>query len=272
VEDLGEGVLNQKIPFITELAHKYVGVDPLEELIPVRPAVHYTMGGIHVDTYGRVLAPDGSWVRGLWAAGEAAAVSVHGANRLGSNSLSECSVWGRLTGEAAAKYAMEAPTPSTDERYIEAAQGEESRIFDKLLHKETGGISVYELKGRLQDAMEQHFGPFRQGSTMKEGIPKLLKIREDFANVRVEDGGRVYNQNLKDALELDGMIDAALAVAYGALARQESRGAHYRLDYPRRDDENWLKHTVAFFNGGQIQLSYIPVRITKWTKFEERKY
>jgi succinate dehydrogenase / fumarate reductase flavoprotein subunit len=269
---LGEGVLTQKIPFITELAHKYVGVDPLEEPIPVRPAVHYFMGGIHVDTYGRVLAPDGSWVRGLWAAGEAAAVSVHGANRLGSNSLSECSIWGRLTGEAAAKYAMEAPTPATDERYIKAAQGEESRIFDKLLHKETGGISVYELRGRLQDAMEQHFGPYRQESTMKEGIPKLLKIREDFANVRVEDGGRVYNQNLKDALELDGMIDAALAVAYGALARQESRGAHYRLDYPKRDDKNWLKHTLAFFNGGQIQLSYIPVRITKWTKFEERKY
>ncbi|MEL9991872.1 MAG: succinate dehydrogenase/fumarate reductase flavoprotein subunit [Thermoproteus sp.] len=269
---LGEEVLNQKIPFIRELAHKYAGVDALSELIPVRPAVHYTMGGIHTDTYGRVLTPSGEWVKGLWAAGEAASVSVHGANRLGSNSLSECSVWGRLTGEQAAKYAMEAPAPSTDEKYIKIAQEEESRIFDKLLHKETNGISVYELKGRLQDTMEQHYGPFRHESTMKEGIPKLLKIREDFSRIRIEDGSRIYNQNLKDALELDGMIDVALAVAYGALARQESRGAHYRLDYPKRDDVNWLKHTLAYFVGGQLQLSYVPVRITKWTKFEERKY
>ncbi|CCC81519.1 succinate dehydrogenase/fumarate reductase flavoprotein subunit [Thermoproteus tenax] len=269
---LGEDVLNQKIPFIRELAHKYVGIDPLTELIPVRPAVHYTMGGINADTYGRALTADGQWVRGLWVAGEAAAISVHGANRLGSNSLSECSVWGRLTGEAAAKYALEKPSPALDGHYKEVAQSEESRIFDRLLHTETGGISVYELKGRLQDTMEQHFGPFRHESVMKEGIPKLLKIKEDIAKVRIEDRSRVYNQNLKDALELDGMIEVALAIAYGALSRQESRGAHYRLDYPKRDDANWLKHTIAYLDGGQIRLTYAPVRITKWTKLEERKY
>lgn len=269
---LGEEKINQRIPFIRELAHKYAGVDALSELIPVRPAVHYTMGGIHADTYGRALTPDGQWIKGLWAAGEAAAISIHGANRLGSNSLSECSVWGRITGEAAAKYAMEKPEPAVDDGLIKIAQQEESRVFDKLLHTETGGASVYELRGRLQDVMEQHFGPFRQESLMKEGVPKLKQIREDFAKIRIVDGSRVYNQNLKDALELDGMIDVALAVAYGALARQESRGAHYRLDFLKRDDANWLRHTVAYLYGGELQLAYAPVRITKWTKFEERKY
>ncbi|MBP1448667.1 MAG: FAD-binding protein, partial [Thermoproteus sp.] len=269
---LGEEKINQRIPFIRELAHKYAGVDVLSELIPVRPAVHYTMGGIHADTYGRVLTPDGQWIKGLWVAGEAAAISVHGANRLGSNSLSECSVWGRITGEAAAKYAMEKPEPAVDDGLIKIAQQEESRVFDKLLHTETGGVSVYELRGRLQDVMEQHFGPFRQESLMKEGVSKLKQIREDFAKIRIVDGSRVYNQNLKDALELDGMIDVALAVAYGALARQESRGAHYRLDFLKRDDANWLRHTVAYLYGGELQLAYAPVRITKWTTFEERKY
>ncbi|MFB6491410.1 MAG: succinate dehydrogenase/fumarate reductase flavoprotein subunit, partial [Thermoproteus sp. AZ2] len=205
-------------------------------------------------------------------AGEAASISVHGANRLGSNSLSECAVWGRLTGEQAAKYAIERPEPASDGRLAEIAKGEEARIFDKLLHTEAGGVSVYELKARLQDTMEEHYGPFRQESKMKEGLPKLKKIREDFAKIRIVDGSRVYNQNLKDALELDGMIDVALAIALGALARQESRGAHYRLDYPKRDDANWLKHTLAYFRGDEMELSYVPVRITKWTKFEERKY
>jgi len=261
---LGEGVLNQKIPFITELAHKYVGVDPLEELIPVRPAVHYTMGGIHVDTYGRVLAPDGSWVRGLWAAGEAAAVSVHGANRLGSNSLSECSVWGRLTGEAAAKYAMEAPSQTEDREARAAFEDEERRLFDRLLHRESGGISLGEVKAAVQNALHTGAGIFRHGSLLERAVSELMRASARILQVNVHDVGTVYNMELKELVELDGAALAAQVILLGAYFRRESRGAHYRLDYPRRDDENWLKHTVAYRYGGGVVVRWEPVRIVKW--------
>jgi len=271
LKHLGEERINKRIPFIRELAHKYAGIDALSEPIPVRPAVHYTMGGIHTDTWGRVLTADGQWIRGLWAAGEAAAVSIHGANRLGSNSLSECSVWGRLTGEQAAKYALETPPLSSpDEKLMEETKKEESRIFDSLLHKETAAPNPYEVKKQLNDIMEEHFGPFRHGSSMAEGLAKLKKLRE-YNSFRVTDGSRVYNQNLKDALEIDGMIDLALVVGLGAYARAESRGAHYRLDYPKRDDVNWLKHTIAYLYGGEVKLTYTTVTITKWQP-EERRY
>ncbi|WP_069808226.1 succinate dehydrogenase/fumarate reductase flavoprotein subunit [Vulcanisaeta thermophila] len=268
---LGEQVLNEKLPMIRELAYRYAGIDPLSEIIPVRPAVHYTMGGVHTDIMGRVLMADGTWIKGLWAAGEAASVSVHGANRLGSNSLTECAVWGRLTGEQAAKYVLENPAPITEGSVLEVAKREESRVFDKLLHKEVNAVSVYQVKRELQDIMEEHFGPFREGSKMSEGISKLTKLLDKVKSMRVEDTGRIYNQNLKDALEVEGMVELALVVGMGAYARTESRGAHYRLDYPKRDDENWLKHTLAYLYGGEIQLTYTPVRITKW-KPEERKY
>jgi len=268
---LGEEKINRRIPFIRELAHKYAGIDVLSEPIPVRPAVHYTMGGIHTDTWGRVLTADGKWVRGLWAAGEAASVNIHGANRLGSNSLSECSVWGRLAGEQAAKYVLETSRlPSPDGKLLDVAKGEESRVFDRLLHKEQNAPSPYEVKKQLNDIMEEHFGPFRHGSSMAEGLAKLKKLRE-FSSFRVVDSSRVYNQNLKDALEVDGMLDLAMVVGIGAYARSESRGAHYRLDYPKRDDVNWLRHTVAYMYGGELKLLYTPVTITKWQP-EERRY
>ena len=268
---LGEEKINKRIPFIRELAHKYAGIDIFTELIPVRPAVHYTMGGIHTDTWGRVLSADGEWIRGLWAAGEAAAVSVHGANRLGSNSLSECAVWGRLTGEQAAKYVIESPAMSEpDGSFLEIVKLEESRVFDNLLHKETNAPTPYEVKKQLNDVMEEHFGPFRHGSVMEEGLAKLKKLRE-YRSFRVVDGSRVYNQNLKDALEIDGMLDLAIALGIGALRRSESRGAHYRLDFPKRDDENWLKHTLVYLHGGVFQISYLNVTMTKW-KPEERRY
>jgi succinate dehydrogenase / fumarate reductase flavoprotein subunit len=163
---------------------------------------------------------------------------VHGANRLGSNSLSECAVWGRLTGEQAAKYAVEKPEPSVNLRLLEAAKGEEARIFDKLLHTEAGGVSVYELAAKLSEAMEEGVGILRHPSKMAEAIAAIKKIGEELARVRLEDRGRVYNSNLRDLLQLAGMVKAAEAVAKGAYLREESRGAHYRLDYPRKD-ERW---------------------------------
>ncbi|MFP3215806.1 MAG: succinate dehydrogenase/fumarate reductase flavoprotein subunit [Vulcanisaeta sp.] len=268
---LSEDVINRKLPFIRELAHKYAGLDPLSDLIPVRPAVHYTMGGVHADINGRVLRADGTWIRGLWAAGEAASISVHGANRLGSNSLTECLVWGHITGEEAAKYAMEKPEVSVEGSIIDVAKREESRVFDKLIHKEVNASTPYDIKHELNDIMEEHFGPFREASKMSEGLSKLHRLLEKAGSMRIDDSNRVYNQNLKDALEVDGMVELALVVGLGAYARTESRGAHYRLDYPKRDDVNWLKHTVAYLYGGEIQLTYVPVRITRW-KPEERKY
>jgi succinate dehydrogenase / fumarate reductase flavoprotein subunit len=268
---LGEEVINRKLPFIRELAHKYVGIDPLSDLIPVRPAVHYTMGGVHADMHGRVLKADGTWIKGLWAAGEAASISIHGANRLGSNSLTECLVWGRITGEESVKYAMEKPELVTDDSIIEIAKKEESRVFDKLIHKEVNANTPYDVKRELNDIMEEHFGPFRESSKMSEGLSKLLRLLEKAKSMRIDDSSRVYNQNLKDALEADGMVELGLVIGLGAYARAESRGAHYRLDYPKRDDTNWLKHTVAYLYGGEVQLAYVPVTITRW-KPEERKY
>ncbi|MFN7105984.1 MAG: FAD-binding protein, partial [Pyrobaculum sp.] len=267
---LGEEKINKSIPFIRELAHKYAGIDVFSELIPVAPAVHYFMGGIHTDVWGRVLTADGEWVRGLWAAGEAAAVSVHGANRLGSNSLSECAVWGRLTGEQAAKYILETPPISQPEGdMIDAQKQDETKIFDKLLN-EVNAPTPYEVRRELNEVMEEHFGPFRHGSSMAAGLAKLKKLR-DITSFRVVDSSRVYNQNLKDALEIDGMLDLALVIGVGAYTRAESRGAHYRLEIPKRDDVNWLKHTVAYLHGGEVKISYTPVTITKW-KPEERRY
>ncbi|KUO88398.1 MAG: fumarate reductase [Thermoproteus sp. JCHS_4] len=256
--------LKERLPLLLEVARTYAGLDPSEDLIPVAPAVHYFMGGIHVDTYGRVLAPDGSWVRGLWAAGEAAAVSVHGANRLGSNSLSECSVWGRLTGEAAAKYAMEAPSQTEDREARAAFEDEERRLFDKLLHRESGGISLGEVKAAVQNALHTGAGIFRHGSLLERAVSELMRASARILQVNVHDVGTVYNMELKELVELDGAALAAQVILLGAYFRRESRGAHYRLDYPRRDDESWLKHTVAYKYGGGVVVRWEPVRIVKW--------
>ncbi|MFP3347705.1 MAG: succinate dehydrogenase/fumarate reductase flavoprotein subunit [Thermoproteus sp.] len=256
--------LKERLPLLLEVARTYAGLDPSEDLIPVAPAVHYFMGGIHVDTYGRVLAPDGSWVRGLWAAGEAAAVSVHGANRLGSNSLSECSVWGRLTGEAAAKYAMEAPSQTEDREARAAFEDEERRLFDRLLHRESGGISLGEVKAAVQNALHTGAGIFRHGSLLERAVSELMRASARILQVNVHDVGTVYNMELKELVELDGAALAAQVILLGAYFRRESRGAHYRLDYPRRDDENWLRHTVAYRYGGGVVVRWEPVRIVKW--------
>ncbi|MDT7882042.1 MAG: succinate dehydrogenase/fumarate reductase flavoprotein subunit [Thermoproteus sp.] len=256
--------LKERLPLLLEVARTYAGLDPSEDLIPVAPAVHYFMGGIHVDTYGRVLAPDGSWVKGLWAAGEAAAVSVHGANRLGSNSLSECSVWGRLTGEAAAKYAMEAPSQTEDREARAALEDEERRLFDRLLHRESGGISLGEVKAAVQNALHTGAGIFRHGSLLERAVSELMRASARILQVNVHDVGTVYNMELKELVELDGAALAAQVILLGAYFRRESRGAHYRLDYPRRDDENWLKHTVAYRYGGGVVVRWEPVRIVKW--------
>ncbi len=187
---LGEEKINKRLPMIREIVIKTLGIDPVDEPIPVRPAMHYMMGGIRTDLYGQVLL-DGvnTRVPNLWAAGEAANVSVHGANRLGSNSLSECLVWGRLTGAAAAKYAMSAPDSMLEYSGDIATKvaNEESRIFDKLLHKEVGAENPYAIREELNRTMDTYVYVFRDKSGLEEAYSTIKRLRERFSNVRIED-------------------------------------------------------------------------------------
>lgn len=268
---LGEDRINERLPMIREIAMKNLGIDPVDEPIPVRPGMHYMMGGIHVDLYGRVMINDKEAIPNLWAAGEAASVSVHGANRLGSNSLSECLVWGRLTGDAAVNYALGAPDVEFTGDVRTVVEEEERRIFDKLLHKEVNAENPYAIRSELNWVMDNYVYVFRSREGLEEAYSRIRRLRDRLPMMRIEDKGRYYNTNLRDALELDFLVDQAEVVVVSALARTESRGAHYRVDYPRRNDEEWLKHTLAYYTKEGPELSYVPVRITRW-KPEERRY
>ncbi|MCE4604489.1 MAG: succinate dehydrogenase/fumarate reductase flavoprotein subunit [Aeropyrum sp.] len=266
---LGEEKINERLPAVREIAIRYAGIDPVEEPLPVRPVAHYTMGGIRTDSYYRVLDGEGRWVKGLFAAGEVAASSIHGANRLGSNSTAECLTSGRITGLLAAEYALKAPTPRGVSP--ERSESEESWVYS-LLKRESGTPS-YQIKRQLRDTMGKYFYVIRDEEGMKNGLLTIIKLRSMFRNeVYIEDKGRIYNTDLIAALETANMLDAALAVAKAALNRAESRGAHYRVDYPKRDDANWLKHTLVLPSGeDDVKILYEPVRITTW-KPVERKY
>ena len=267
---LGEEKLNDRLPAVREIAIRYIGVDPAEEPIPVRPAAHYSMGGIHTNKYSMALDVEGKWIKGVWVAGEAGAMSVHGANRLGTNSTAECLTTGRVAGFLAGKYVLEGaklPEPPSEDR----VKAEEKWIYDEMLKKESGE-SLYTIRNELRNTMGKNFYIFRDEEGMKKGLAKILELRKRMKNVYPFDKSRIYNTDLIAAIETQNLLDTALVVAKGALARQESRGAHYRLDYPKRDDENWLKHTLAVRYGeDDVRLSYIPVEITTW-KPVERKY
>jgi len=268
---LGEEKINEKLPNIREIGIRYVGIDPVEEPLPVFPAAHYHMGGIATDIYYRVMTPDGKWVKGLFAAGEAAAASVHGANRLGGNATAECLVSGRITGMLAGEYALKVGEPSSPEPDV--AKKEEDFVWG-LLKRESGTPS-YQVKKRMHDIMMKDFYVFRDGTNMSEGLSELLKLRDSFlTSVYIEDKGTIYNTDLVAALETYNMLQDAVIVAAAALNRTESRGAHYRLDYPKRDDVNWLKHTIAVKDVSTnlgVSFTYQPVTLTTW-KPVERKY
>lgn len=258
---LGADKINERLPFIRELAIHYVGLDPIHKPLPVHPVQHYTMGGIHVDINGTTP------VKGLWAAGEAACVSIHGANRLGTNSTAECLVYGRLTGQQAAEYAMSKQAAES----MPAEQVDESeRRIHEILKRETGE-SVYPIREELRETMEKHVGIFRDHDGLVNAIKKIRELKEKLKGVRVSDKSRAFNTDLISTLEVDYMLDIAEIAALCAHARIESRGAHARLDYPVRDDQNWLKHSMAYFTKEGPRLDYIPPRITKWTPVE-RKY
>jgi fumarate reductase flavoprotein subunit len=261
---LGEELIDKKLPFVRELASKYVGIDPVHEPIPVRPVVHYMMGGISTDIDAKTN------LEGLYAAGESACVSLNGANRLGSNSLTELLVFGNRAGRAAAKYASTASAPASAK--IEALAADEQRRLDRQFLKKDGGKEkIATLRQEMQKAMEEGAGIYRDEQNMQKTCNTLRALRERFKNIIIEDRDSTFNTEVMNALELDYMLDVAETVANSALKRKESRGSHTRTDYPKRDDENFLRHTLAYRGADGPRIEYLPVTITRWAP-EERKY
>ncbi len=259
---LGADKINERLPMIREIAMRFKFIDPIYEPIPIRPAAHYFMGGIHTNIDGATP------IEGIWVAGEAGCGSLHGANRLGTNSTAECLVWGRITGDNAAKYASSQKTlpPSPQSTTLKA---EETRLFHRF--SSNGTESAYALRRELQRTMDSQVAIYRTGPDLEAALKKIRELKQRIPDIRVRDHGRIYNTDLLSALEVDNLLDLAEVIVTGALARTESRGAHYRRDYPQRDDANWLKHTLAYYTPTGPRLDYIPVTITMWQPVE-RKY
>ena len=253
---LGEKLIDLKIPFVRELCLKYENIDPVKELIPVRPVVHYMMGGVHTDINGATSIP------GLFAAGEVACVSINGANRLGSNSLPELLVFGARAGKAAAAFASQ-QREATPAALLQAE--DEKRSLEALLGKTDGRERISTLREEMQKTMEKSVGIYRTGPSLEEAETKLADLQDRFARVTIEDHTQTFNTNLVSALELSFMLDVAATMVECAKKRTESRGAHQRSDFPKRDDQNFLAHSlVARGSDGRAHVKYLPVTITRW--------
>ncbi|HET9743202.1 MAG TPA: fumarate reductase (quinol) flavoprotein subunit [Terriglobales bacterium] len=255
---LGEKLINQKLPFVRELCLKYEGIDPVRQLIPVRPVVHYVMGGIATDINGVTPIP------GLFAAGECACVSINGANRLGSNSLPEILVFGARAGKAAAEYVTTAP--EVQSAAIEAqALDERRRLEQQFLRKSGGTERVATLREEMQKAAEAGAGIYRTERSLREAAEKLAELQQRAQNLVLDDHSRTFNTEILSALELHAMLDVATSIVHSALHRTESRGAHQRSDYPTRDDRNFLAHSmITRTSDGSVRTDYQPVVITRW--------
>jgi fumarate reductase flavoprotein subunit len=254
---LGEAKINERLPMVRELASSYVGVDPVYEPIPVRPVVHYTMGGIDTDIDAATS------VEGLYAAGECACVSINGANRLGSNSLTELLVFGARAGDGAATVARRDIAKSDDRGIQAAAEAAEDRVLN-LFRKTDGTESISGLRREMNDAMEAGAGIYRSEDTLQACIETLQQIRERYKGILLADKSNVFNTDLVEALELGAMIDVAVAMACSASQRKESRGSHQRLDHPDRDDSTYLKHSLARYSDTDPPaIDYCDVTITR---------
>jgi succinate dehydrogenase / fumarate reductase, flavoprotein subunit len=267
---LGEEKIDERLPMIKELAMKLLAMNPAHDPLPVRPAAHYTMGGIHENIQGQVMKDDASTpVEGLWAAGECGCVSVHGANRLGSNSLSHCVIWGRITGEAAARRALATKSfPGQDEvrDQIEAAA---ARLDE--LRSRRGGEDLYQLRRELWETMDSWVHVYRDQPGLQKARAKLAELHGRFATIGLSDHEETYNTEYRDALEIGNMIELARVVVASALTRRESRGSHAMVEFPTRDDAHHLEHTLAYRTEGEPRTASAPVAITRWQPME-RKY
>jgi succinate dehydrogenase / fumarate reductase flavoprotein subunit len=266
--------LDAKLPDITEFARTYLGIEPYDDPIPIQPTAHYAMGGIPTDLLGRVLASTDTVVPGLYAAGECACVSVHGANRLGTNSLLDINVFGKRSGIAAAEYAASAPMPELPADPAAYVENMLTRLLDNA-----GGESVAAIRRDLQETMDVNAMVYRTEATLKQAEVDIATLKERYASASVMDKGRRYNTDLLEAIELGFLLDLAQVLVIGARARNESRGGHFREDYPNRDDVNFLRHTMAYRMGGtepaspttEVRLDYKPVTMTRYEP-TERKY
>ncbi|MER6471357.1 succinate dehydrogenase flavoprotein subunit [Streptomyces collinus] len=263
--------LDAKLPDITEFARTYLGIEPYTDPIPIQPTAHYAMGGIPTNVEGEVLADNTTVVPGLYAAGEVACVSVHGANRLGTNSLLDINVFGRRAGIAAAEYSHKAD-------FVELPENPESLVVEQIerLRTSTGNERVATIRRELQETMDANVMVFRTEQTIKTAVEKIAELRERYKNVAIQDKGKRFNTDLLEAIELGNLLELAEVMAVSALARKESRGGHYREDYPNRDDVNFMRHTMAYREVGadgseSVRLDYKPVVQTRYQPME-RKY
>jgi fumarate reductase flavoprotein subunit len=254
---LGQKLISTKLPFVRELCLKYQNIDPVNELIPVRPVVHYMMGGVHTDINGATPLP------GLYAAGEAACVSINGANRLGSNSLPELLVFGARAGRAAAEFASKHTLPSTG--IFAQAADEERRLGKQLVEKLAGGERIAAIREEMQKEIENGAGIYRTGASLEETAARLRELQQRYTRAGLDDCGLTFNTERIAAMELGFMLDVAEAIVQCALRRTESRGAHQRIDFPKRDDKKFLAHSLMYQNAdGSARVEYLPVKITRW--------
>ena len=263
---LGAERIMERLPGIRDLAIHFEGVDPIEEPIPIRPVQHYTMGGIDCDVDGRTRLP------GFYAAGECACVSVHGANRLGGNSLLETIVFGRRSGHAVVADLEAGSLGGPDASAVgrQAVADMECHVAN-LVARGVDGADSYAIRAEMIATTRDYFGVFREDAVMREGLAILRRLKERCARIGLRNAGGVFNLDLMRTLELEGMVDLALCVAEGALARTESRGSHSRTDFPARDDERWLRHTLAYYTPEGPRLEYEPVALGTFEP-QERKY
>ena len=254
---LGAELIDAKLPFVRELSRDYQHIDPVSELVPVRPVVHYMMGGVHTDIDGATP------LSGLYAAGETACVSINGANRLGSNSLPELLVFGARAGRAAAEYA--GSTGPASPAVAAMARDEERRLQRELQRHNDGGERIADIRTEMQAVLEAAAGIYRDGPTLAAAADKIRGLQQRFANTGIDDHSHSFNTELTAWLELSGMLDIAQTIVESAMHREESRGAHQRTDFPQRDDDRFLAHTLVYREpDGASRIDDLPVTITRW--------
>ncbi|MFJ6675243.1 succinate dehydrogenase flavoprotein subunit [Actinosynnema sp. NPDC091369] len=267
---LGAEVLETKLPDITEFARTYLAVDPVKEPVPVYPTAHYAMGGIPTNVHGEVLRDNDNVVPGLYAAGECACVSVHGANRLGTNSLLDINVFGRRAGIAAAEYALSHDHVELPENPAAAVEAQVALVLS-----EHGQERVADIRTELQATMDANASVYRTEDTLKQALHDVQALKERYSRITVQDKGKRFNTDLLEAVELGFLLELAEVLVVGALARKESRGGHAREDYPNRDDTNFMRHSMYYKQGdgllADIRLDYKPVTFTRYQPME-RKY